>query len=197
MWYTTKYETTYLYPTINRGRTAPDPGGIAFVRCLCLASLPDFDFIRSRATRPHYRWPAWLRRPDRAQRDPRLQCFWTGRLAARVVAPASLTNGLHPRRSRTPQRPAASQSARVRPRARDLDPATGRPGQLRAGDHRRARLRRECAPRPQTPENQLEAGQTLDHQPRSAVPAKKKARDRLIAWASLQADWAIGFLDEV
>ena len=37
----------------------------------------------------------------------------------------------------------------------------------------------------------------LDHQPRSAVPAKKNARDRLMAWASTQPHWAIGFLDEV
>jgi hypothetical protein len=37
----------------------------------------------------------------------------------------------------------------------------------------------------------------LDHQSRSAVPAKKKARDRLLAWASRQDTWAIGFLDEV
>jgi transposase len=37
----------------------------------------------------------------------------------------------------------------------------------------------------------------VDHQPRSAVPAKKNARDRLIAWASQQPSWAIGFGDEV
>ncbi|EFH80993.1 helix-turn-helix domain-containing protein [Ktedonobacter racemifer] len=37
----------------------------------------------------------------------------------------------------------------------------------------------------------------LDHQPRSAVCTKKKARDRLIAYAQPRSDWAIGFLDEV
>jgi transposase len=37
----------------------------------------------------------------------------------------------------------------------------------------------------------------LDYQPRSPISAKKNARDRLIAWASTQPDWAIGFLDEV
>jgi hypothetical protein len=36
-----------------------------------------------------------------------------------------------------------------------------------------------------------------DHQPRPALPTKKNARDRLIAWTSRQAGWAIGFLDEV
>ena len=58
-------------------------------------------------------------------------------------------------------------------------------------------LRRECAPSAQAAENQLEACQALDHQPRSAVPTKKNARDRLIAWASQQPHWAIGYLDEV
>ena len=37
----------------------------------------------------------------------------------------------------------------------------------------------------------------MDYQPRPAVPTKKNARDRLIAWASQQPDWAIGFQDEV
>jgi DDE superfamily endonuclease len=37
----------------------------------------------------------------------------------------------------------------------------------------------------------------LDYQPRPAIPTKKNARDRLIAWASQQRSWAIGFLDEV
>src|SRR5205085_7740114 len=36
-----------------------------------------------------------------------------------------------------------------------------------------------------------------DHQPRPAIPTKKNARDRLIAWASSQPHWALGFLDEV
>jgi transposase len=37
----------------------------------------------------------------------------------------------------------------------------------------------------------------LDYEPRFTVSAKKNARDRLIAWASQQPAWAIGFLDEV
>src|SRR5437764_1346839 len=115
-----------------------------------------------------------------------------GRRARIAYERASRTKGPNSSKTRL-----ASQPARVRPRAQHLDLATGRPGQLRAGDHLPGGLRRECAPSPQTTENQLEAGQALDHQPRSAVPAKKKARDRLMAWASPRADWAIGFLDEV
>lgn len=37
----------------------------------------------------------------------------------------------------------------------------------------------------------------MDRESRSTVSAKKKARDRLIDWASSHSDWAIGFLDEV
>jgi transposase len=43
----------------------------------------------------------------------------------------------------------------------------------------------------------LDPGQALDHQSGSAVCRKKKARERLIAYASQQPDWAIGFVDEV
>src|SRR5947199_1494354 len=99
MWYTTRYENTDFYPTFDPGRTAPDPGGIACVRGLCVTPLPDPAGFCSWGTCPRYRSSAGLRRPERAQRDPRLQCGWTGRLAGRVLAPASLTNGLHPRRS--------------------------------------------------------------------------------------------------
>src|SRR5260370_15733087 len=94
MWYTTRYETTYLYPTIHRGRTAPDPGGIAFVRCLCVASLPNLTGFGAERTRPRDRTPAWLRRPDRAQRDPRLQCGGACGLAPKFFSPPSARHAL-------------------------------------------------------------------------------------------------------
>ncbi len=43
----------------------------------------------------------------------------------------------------------------------------------------------------------LEAGQDLDHQPRPGVPAKKRARDRLIRLAERHPNWVLGFQDEV
>jgi hypothetical protein len=43
----------------------------------------------------------------------------------------------------------------------------------------------------------LEAGETLDHEPRSTVRTKKKWRDRLIALALGQPEWVLGFQDEV
>src|SRR5258708_32684110 len=181
MWYTTRYETTYLYPTSHRRRTRPDPGGIAFVRCLRVAPLPNLTGVGAERTRPRDRTPAWLRRPDRAQRDTRLQCGGACGVARRVFASPSAAHGLHGRRSRAPQRPVASQPTRFWPRAQHLDPGIGRPGQLRARDHLPRDLRRECTPSAQAAENQLEARQALDHQPRSAVPAKKRALNGKLA----------------
>jgi transposase len=43
----------------------------------------------------------------------------------------------------------------------------------------------------------VETRQTLDHQPRSGVCAKKKRRDRLIQRANTRPMWALGFGDEV
>jgi hypothetical protein len=43
----------------------------------------------------------------------------------------------------------------------------------------------------------VEAGETLDHEPRSAVRTKKKWRDRLIALALGHPDWVLRFQDEV
>src|SRR6266849_3644206 len=166
MWYNTKYENTHFYPTVDPRRTRPDSSRIAFVRCVCVASLPDITGLSPRRTNSCDRPSAWVRRPDGAQRDPRLQCRRPRRLAGRVVAPASLAHDLFRGGSRTPQRPAAPKPARFWQRAQDLDPGTGRPGQFRAGHYRDPGLRRERAARPQTTENQLEASQALDHQPR-------------------------------
>jgi hypothetical protein len=43
----------------------------------------------------------------------------------------------------------------------------------------------------------LEAGQALDHQPRSGLRPKKTRRDRLIRLATTHPTWALGFADEV
>ena len=197
MWYTSRYEKTHFYRTFDRGRTAPDPGRTAFVRCLCDASLPDLESIGTRGTSPSDCAPTGLRRPDRAKCDPRVQCDRADGAARRLLAPTSAAHQLLGGRAGAPERRTASQSTRLRQRTRCMDPGVGSPGQFRARNYCYPYLRREYTPRPQTLAHQLEACQTLDYQPRSAVPAKKNARDRLIAWASRQPSWAIGFGDEV
>jgi hypothetical protein len=54
MWYTTRHENTHFYPTNDRGRTAPNPGGTAFLRCLCDASLPDLAQVTLRSYSTNY-----------------------------------------------------------------------------------------------------------------------------------------------
>ncbi len=114
-----------------------------------------------------------------------------------IFASPSTAHLVHGRRTGTLARSVAPQPARIRQRPWHLDPGTGRPGLLGARHHRGADLRRKRASRLETAENQLEARQTLDYQPRSTIPAKKNARDNLIVWASQQPGWAIGFFDEV
>src|SRR6266700_508067 len=197
MWYTQTHESTHFYPRPDGRRTAPNPSGITFVRCLYSAPLPDLASQRPRRAGPRDCEASGLRRPDGSQRDQRLQCLWSGRAARRLFAPPSTAYQLFRGGAPAVERPVASQSPRFWQRAQYLDLGTRRPGQLRAGDHPGVGLRRKRASRTQTPENQLEARQTLDYQPRSPIPAKKNARDQLIVWASQQADWATGFLDEV
>src|SRR6266702_3659761 len=111
MWYNTRYENTHFYPTFHPGRTAPNPSGTAFVRCLCDASLPDLESIGARGTSPGDCSAAGLRRPNRAQCDPRVQCHGTLGAARRVLAPPSTAHQLLRGRTGAPQRPPASQSA--------------------------------------------------------------------------------------
>src|SRR5581483_5860760 len=183
MWYTQGYEISHFYPTAHRRRTAPDPGRIAFVRYLCLAPLPDLvRFCSPRTSAPDCS-PGGLRRPGGAQRDPWLQCPWTCGSAPGIVASPSATHLVHGRGTGALARPVAPQPTRIRQRAWHLDAGIGGPGLPGTRHHRGTDFRRERAPRPQATENQLEARQTLDYQPRSVVPAKKNARDHLIAWA--------------
>src|SRR5260370_10510684 len=102
MWYTPRYETTYLYPTSNRGRTAPDPGGITFIRCLRVAPLPNLTGFGAERTRPRDRAPIGLRRPDRAQRDPRLQCGGACGVAPKRFPSPTAAPGLSRNRSPAP-----------------------------------------------------------------------------------------------
>src|SRR5258706_1472469 len=173
MWYNRGYENTHFYPTTYRRRTTPDPKRIAFVRCLCLATLPDFAGISPRGTSPDDSPPAWLRRPDGSQCDQGLQCCWIGRAARRLFTPPPPANHVYRRRMPALTGSLASQSARLWQRPRRMDLGVGSPGQFRARDHRHRGVHRKCAASPQTTQNHLETRQALDYQPRPAVPAKK------------------------
>src|SRR5579884_3922088 len=130
MWYNTGYENPHFYPSIKRRRTAPNSGGTAFVGCLRLAPLPNLTGIVAKATSPRDCPPAGLRRPDGAQRDPWLQYFGAGCLAARLLTPPSAAHQLHGRESRAAQRSLASQPTRLWLPAQHLDLAVSGSRQL-------------------------------------------------------------------
>src|ERR1700716_2071578 len=90
MWYNIRYENTHFYPTYHPGRTAPDPGGTAFVRCLCDAPLPDLESVGARGTSPGDCSPVGMRQPNVPQHNPRVQCHGSGRAPRRLlVAPSA------------------------------------------------------------------------------------------------------------
>src|SRR5690349_1290603 len=74
-----------------------------------------------------------------------------------------------------------------------VDVIAGRADQLPTGTHSPPCFWGKCPSCPQPVRKELEACQTLDYQSRSPIPAKKNARDRLMAWASTQPGWTIGF----
>src|SRR6266480_5116646 len=197
MWYNRGYEKTHFYPTTDGRRTATHPERIAFFRCLCFATLPYCAGISPRGTSPSDSPLAWLRRPDGSQCDQRLQWCRTLGAARRLFTSPPPAEHVYRRRMPALTGSLASQSARLWPRSRPVDLGVGSPGQFRARDHHHRGFHRKRASSPQTAQNQLEACQALDYQPRPVVPTKKNARDRLIAWASHQPAWAIGFQDEV
>src|SRR5260370_38954613 len=109
MWYNSRDENTHFYPTVDRGRTAADPGGTAFIGCLCDAPLSDLASLGARGTSPGDCPPVGLRRPDRAQCDPRIQCHGSDGAARRLLAPPSAAYQLLAGRAGAPQRAAALQ----------------------------------------------------------------------------------------
>src|SRR6266516_377420 len=132
MWYKRGHENPHFSPTIHPGRTAPDPGRIALVRCLHLAPLPDLAGFCPWGTRPKDCPPTRLRRPDRSQCDPWFQCWRSERAGRRLLTPPSTANHLLGRSSPATTGNLASSSAGVWQRERPVDLGTGRPGQFRA-----------------------------------------------------------------
>jgi len=191
------YESTHLHSTTHHRRAGADPGEFAFVVGFCLTTLPDSPSLSTRRT-CHCHCPfAWLRRPDRAQCDQRLQRSGLGRAQTRFDSPPPAADPAPRRQAACVESSVASQSPRLRLPDQSVDGASGYQDRLPARTLCPVNLWSQSASRPQTLRRALETGQTLDYQPRSGVPSKKNARDRLIAYCSPRPDWAIGYLDEV
>src|SRR5258708_32540940 len=196
MWYDRGYENPSLHRSVTRGRTQSGADRIALAGRLCAASLPEPAGVRTRRTSGTHRHAVGLPQTDGTHGHPRLQCQRARRLRRRLLASPSSAHDVFRRGVGGTARLAPPQPPRLWPTDQPVDTFACRPGQLRARSDTKARLRRERASRAGPPGHELEARQTLDPQPRSAIPTKKNARDRLISYASQQPDWAIGFLDE-
>ena len=123
--------------------------------------------------------PTGLRRSNGAQCDPRFQCGGAYRVARGFFTSPSVAYGLHGRRGPKRLKDLLHRSPRDFGQERStwtLELAGQ--DELGARHHLPRGLQQECAPSAQAAQNQLEAGQALDNQSRSAVPPKKNARDR-------------------
>src|SRR5829696_10107530 len=163
------YETTALCPPPHRRRAAGAGSGAALQRRLYAAPLPNRAGQRPPRATAGDRPRAGLRRPDRAQRHPRLQRPRPGGTPQGLLAAADAPCRLRSTGRRAAAGVVASQPARLRPAHRHARPA-GRA---------------------------LAAGQALAHQPRPAVRRKKRRRDRLIRRVATHPDGVLGFEDEV
>src|ERR1700726_895303 len=135
MWYDKGYESPHFYPTTDARRTQADPGGIAFVECLRVATLPSPTGFCPWRTRIEDRQAPGLRRPDRSQCDQRLQCTRTRRAQRGFFAPPSTPNHLYDRGGQATESALASQPPRFWSRPWTLDLGTRRQDQFRAGHY--------------------------------------------------------------
>src|SRR5262245_18693088 len=175
MWYTFWYAKTYLYPSIDRGRTAHPAGGVALVQCLCVATLsnPAGQCPWSDGPRD-WRGPG-LRRPDRPQCAAYLQYPGAGSPDTPLLCPAAdATCGLRCPAARAVARTAAPEPADPWLPDQSVDLGLGRRGGVCRGPHASPYQWRSHSPGAGAPRRPLEAGQTLDHQSRSRVHSKKK-----------------------
>src|SRR3954452_20181787 len=152
---------------------------------------------RGGAPSPRDRPRAALRRADRAQRHPRLQCRRPRGAGGRLVAAEERRAGAGRGGTGTAARDPAPAAARLRPRAEHLDPRPPGAGGARAGAEPDRPLGRDDPAGALAPRRGLEARQALAHQPRPGLRAKKRRRDRLIRLARGRPGWAFGFADEV
>jgi hypothetical protein len=197
MWYTLRHANTFICAPAHGGR-AGDPGDRAPVP-VRLYGTPLSDASRQcRGAIDHHDCACPpLHRPDRAQRAACVPPARSHRAAAPLV---TTTHHLHDLRRwglRVSPDVVTSESADVRQAYQRVDPPASRRGQFRRGPDAALGQRRNHSPRLASVAGVLEAGQALDHQPRSSLCSKKKRRDRLIQRALVQPTWALGFGDEV
>jgi hypothetical protein len=174
MGYSSFHETSNFCPgTVEKGaRTARSRA--ALQRCLRDASLPDPFGQRPRTVSPEDSRKPRMRLPNGAQCHPSLQRARPRRPRPRLLATQARPRRFRRERRRGPQADAPPLPEGVRAQLEPVDSGDGRRGRFRGGADRRARLRRDdsgdaFAP----PFGEVDAGQAVDHLPRSPIRKKK------------------------
>src|SRR6185437_3449165 len=191
-----RYETSHLCSRFD-GRSTPAVAGRASrYRGFYRPTLPDLAGQRRRHLPNGPGLPTTLFRTHGSQCRSCLCPRGLGLFEGEIL-PTAYGSALP---GRTLYRPAEGSVASSPPSPRQsdqpVDLGVGRRGLLWQRLDPAATQRRSHPRGLETPGHPLAAGQALDHQPRSGIRAKKKARDRLIRLAQSHPDWVLGFQDE-
>src|SRR5712691_11771188 len=197
MWYTLRYANTFICTPAHGGRAGNTGDRSPVPVRLHSTPLPDAPGQCRRAVDHHDCAPAALHRSDGAQRHSCLSPARSRRAPAAIVAAAHHVGALGRGGLRVPAGAVTPESTDIRQADKPVDARTGRRGQFRPRPDAAAGQRRNHSGGPPPLGRGLEAGQTLDHQPRSGLCPKKKRRDRVIQRAMAHSTWALGFGDEV
>lgn len=191
------YEKINLCASHDGCRTARPSGRLTVGQCLCLTALPHLAGQCPWAAGPGHRRAARLRRSDGPQGHPCLQYAWAGDFAAWVVgAPSYAAGPLRRASARAAADPAPPEPTDLWQAYQCVDLAAGGRRRLCRGDDAPSGQWRHDSPGLGRPQNALDTGHTVDHQPRPGVCAEKKQRDRLIRLATTHPDWALGVADD-
>ena len=169
-----RYETIPVCSTFDRLRAAAASGRFAFPRCVYLAALPDppgqCPTPDAATDRPQPRWRSLVGPPC----HPHLPQGRHGLLARKVFPTDDRQTPAGHRACRAAQGPVAPIAPHPGQAHQPVEPAPGRHRLFRTRLDAAPAQRRGYPPGPEAVRHPLEAGQTLDYQPRPRLRAKKK-----------------------
>src|SRR5512132_2454867 len=191
------YANSTLYPTAHSGRAGYTRSRPPLGRGLYGPPLSDSAGQCRGPAQHHHCAPPAVPRSDGPQCDSCLPPTGDESPPTDIIQASPAQGHLRHAEAGASARLVAPEPSPVWPVDQCLDAGVGRGGQLCPGPDAAPGQRRADSPGAQAIRGTLEAGQTLDHQPRSSLPQKKKRRDRLIRLAATHPTWALGFADEV
>ena len=174
MWYTRPHETTHFCPRTDERGTASAQRRVTFLRCLCPSSQPNpVGFSTWGNGSPHCE-SSLLRRTNGSPCHPHVQPGGTFRSTSRIEpSPPSPNCSARRRDRRDVQNGVTSPTARFWLPDQLVDARLACQAVCLPGVDGTGGVHRDHAPNAQPLGDQLEAGQALDHEPRSVVRGKK------------------------